>query len=103
MGLDIGIIEHKGFNDKGYLITESPAIKNWNSDRVYIMKHFLKNMTYDVLKANVEWDFEEYYRPNNFEEAYKYMETLNEADKEYVKNILEILQTNDNYYLEYCH
>lgn len=101
MGLDISIIEYKGKDNKGYLITKSADLDNWDDTRMTIRKEILKNVEFESLSSGIYYDLEECYRITNFPKAHEWAETLEEKDKKYIKNILEILQSNDNYYLEY--
>ncbi len=101
MGLDITLTEYFGINEKGYLVMETPDEEDWDSSRVSIRHKISANIDFDTLSSGKKYDIEEYYRPSNFEEAYKWAETLEDGEKEYIKNILEILQKNNNYYLNY--
>lgn len=101
MGLDISVKEFKGKDEKGYLIMQYPDLPNWDDTRMAIRKEFLNNVEFEVLSSGIYYDWEEYYRITDFTKAFEWAETLQEKDKEYIKNILEILQSNNNYYLEY--
>lgn len=90
MGLDIGVKEYKGKDEKGYLIMENPDV-DWYSTRMSIRKELLSNVEFDVLNSGIYYDWEEYYRITDFEKAYKWAETLEEKDKNYIENILKIL------------
>jgi len=103
MGLDITIREYKGNDEKGFLIMESPKEElPYTTDRVVIRKELSTHIKFKVLKDNNYYNWEEYYRPENFEEAYKWCESLEqEMDKDYVKKLLDSLAMNENYWLEY--
>jgi hypothetical protein len=102
MGLDITIREYKGVDEKGYLIMQTPAEDlPYTTDRVVIRHELSKNIEFGVLKCDDYYNWEEYYRPKNFDEAYKWCNTLKDGEYEYVKNLLDSLAMNENYWLEY--
>jgi len=103
MGLDLNIIKHIGTKNNGYLNTVSPEIENWYSTRYSIRHEISKNIELETLSSGKEFDWEEYYRPSNFNEAFKWTETLNEGNRNYVEGILKILQENPDYWLEYSY
>lgn len=103
MGLDITLRKFIGYTEKGYLDTESVDEPDWCQDRLAIRHEISKNIDFEVLKSDKYYDLEEYYRPSNFEKAYSWAETLKTWERDYIKNILDILKKNDNYYLNYCY
>lgn len=103
MGLDLGIIEFLGKNEKGYLKTKVAREDEWDSTRYAIRHEISKNIQMQVLNSGKYYDMEEYYRPIDFDKAYEWANSLEDNDKEYIINILNILLKNDNYYLEYCY
>jgi len=102
MGLDLNIIKHIGIKDNGYLNTVSPEIEDWDSTRYSIRYEISRNIELETLSSGKELDWEEYYRPLNFDKkAFKWTETLNGGDRAYVERLLKILQENPDYWLEY--
>lgn len=102
MGLDITITEYKGIDEKGYLIMKSPDEElPYTTDRLSIRHALSENINFKTLKCNDYYNWEEYYRPNNFDEAYEWCNTLEGGEKDYVKKLLDSLNMNDNYWLEY--
>jgi hypothetical protein len=103
MGLDITLREYKGFNDNGYLYMVSVDEPTWNQDRVAIRKEINSNIKFTVLNSGKDLDWEEYYRPSDFKQAYEWSKTLSNSDRDYISNMLDILKKNDNYYLDFGH
>lgn len=102
MGLDITIIEHQGTDEKGLLKMKPPEEDlPYTTDRVVIRHELDKHIKFKTLKCNDYYSWEEYYRPENFEEAYKWCSTLEGGDKDYVEKLLNSLNMNENYWLEY--
>ena len=102
MGLDITIREYKGIDEKGFLKMITPEEDlQYTTDRVAIRHELDKHIKFKILNCNDYYNWEEYYRPENFEEAYKWCNTLKDGDKNYVEKLLDSLSMNDNYWLEY--
>jgi len=103
MGLQLLIVEYKGKHKDGYLITTLPEEDlPFSKESFVIRRSISKNVDFKVLESGIYGDHAEYYRPSNFEEAYKWRDSLeNEGDREYITNLLKSLEMNDNYYLEY--
>lgn len=102
MGLDITIREHKGTDEKGFLIMKTPSEElPYSTDRLVIRHELSKNIDFEVLKCNDYYSWEEYYRPKDFDEAFKWCDTLKGGEYNYVKALLDSLKMDDNYWLEY--
>lgn len=104
MGLDITVREYQGTDEKGFLKMKTPDEDlPYTTDRVAIRRELDKYITFKTLKCSDYYSWEEYYRPENFEEAYKWCNTLKDGDKNYVEKLLDSLSMNDNYWLEYSY
>lgn len=106
MGLDISLVKFvkRGTDRHGNktLTVESFHHPKWNSDRLAIRHQLSKNIDWEYLRSEAKYDLQEYYRPENFEDAYKWANSLEkEGEKAYVINILDILKENPEVYLDY--
>jgi len=103
MGLDIIIVEHKGYKDNGDLIIETPKEDlPYSTDRYSIRKEISKNVDFKVLNSGKYYDPEEYYRPTDFKKAYEWVDSIeDEGNKDYLIKLFKSLEMNPKYYLEY--
>lgn len=103
MGLDITVVEYKGKDEKGYLIMKCPKEDlPYSTERYAIRKQILNNIDFETLSSDKYYDMEEYYRPSDFEQAYKWANTIDEdRGRQYLIDLFDSLKQNDNYYLDY--
>ena len=106
MGLDIMLMRYKGRNEDGSLIYDhlfDDSEYGWNSSRFFVRHKISENIDLEWVSSEKYYDPEAICRPKDFEKAYEWAETLDEGDKEYVKNILNILSNHKDLYLYYSY
>jgi len=102
MGLDIFLVKYLGKDDEGYLKASTVKHPKWNDYRVSIRHQISDYVPMLELSSGKYGDWTAYYRPIDFDKAYEWADSLeNPSERHYVRNMMEILQEDENYYLEY--
>ena len=100
--MDINLVRYLGRDKNNRMITEDVEDEfNWDDTRYTIRHRFNNEIEFMSLDNNTYGDFECISRPKDFKEAYKWMNTLEGGERDYIETILDILFYNNDLYLEF--
>jgi len=102
MGLDITLVRSLGESEDGCLRTRSVENEKWDDTRMVIRHEISKKIKMKSLTGSYKYDTNEVYRPENFEDAYSWANSIeDDGERKYITNILDILKSDDDLYLDY--
>jgi hypothetical protein len=104
MGLDINLVRYNGKDEDGYMNTVSVGEEyDWDDTRYVVRRKILKEIKLKEVTGGRWNDVESISRPEDFNQAFKWAETLEGKEREYIEKILRILQSDSDLYLEFLY
>ena len=101
MGMDLILYRYKGKTDKGYLDYESPKEISYNTNRMYIRHRFVEEVDWECIDSGIYGDLDYLMRPNDFKQAYEWVETLDDdSEKEYCRSFLDLMHNDETLYAQ---